>query len=136
MSTASPNGGDRKTYRPSMPSTWWLKKGSYFLFMMRELSSVFIAAFVLLFMWELFQLSEGAETYGQFRESLRQPGYVAFFAIAFVFAVYHTITWFGAASKIQVVRLGSRTVPPAMVTGGAIAGWVVASVAIAVFFLS
>ena len=43
-----------------MPATWWLKKGSYFLFMMREFSSIFIAAFVLLFMYELFLLSEGA----------------------------------------------------------------------------
>ena len=134
MNRASPNG-ERKVYQPSMPATWWLKKGSYFLFMMREFSSIFIAAFVLLFMYELFLLSKGAPTYGQFRESLRQPGYVTFFAIAFLFAIYHTITWFGAASKIQVVRLGSWKMPPAMVTGGAIVGWLAVSVAIALVYL-
>ena len=133
MNRASPNG-ERRAYQPSMPATWWLKKGSYFLFMMREFSSIFIAAFVLLFMYELFLLSEGARTYEQFRESLRQPGYVTFFVIAFLFAIYHTITWFGAASKIQVVRLGSWKMPPAMVTGGAIAGWLAVSVAIALVY--
>ncbi len=130
MSSAS-RSGDGKTYQPSMPATWWLKKGSYFLFMMREFSSLFIAAFVLLFMYELFLLSKGAQTHGQFRESLRQPEYVLFSVIAFVFAVYHTITWFGAASKIQVVRFGSWTVPPGMVTGCAIAAWLVVSATIA-----
>ena len=134
MSKAS-RSGDGKTYQPSMPATWWLKKGSYFLFMMREFSSIFIAAFVLLFMCELFLLSRGAQAYGQFRESLRQPEYVVFFVIAFVFAAYHTITWFGAASKIQVVRLGSRTVPPGMVTGGAIVAWLVVSAAIVLVFV-
>ena len=134
MNNTSPNGG-RRAYQPSMAATWWLKKASYFLFMMREFSSIFIAAFVLLFMCELYLLSEGAQTYEQFRESLRKPGYVTFFVFAFLFSIYHTITWFGAASKIQVVRLGSWTVPPAMVTGGAVAAWVVVSAAIAVVCL-
>ena len=134
MSSAS-RSSDGKTYQRSMPATWWLTKGSYFLFMMREFSSIFIAAFILLFMCELFLLSKGVQTYGQFRESLRQPENVGFLAVAFVFAVYHTITWFGAASKIQVVRLGSWTVPPGMVTGGAIAAWLVVSAAIVLVFV-
>ena len=58
MSSAS-RSGDGKTYQPSMPATWWLKKGSYFLFMMREFSSLFIAAFVLLFMYEGSHVSFG-----------------------------------------------------------------------------
>ena len=38
-----------ETYKPKLSAAWWLKSRSYFLFMMRELSSVFVAAFVLLF---------------------------------------------------------------------------------------
>ena len=45
---------ERKVYREEIKSTWWLKKKSYFFFMMRELTSVFVAAFVLLYAYELF----------------------------------------------------------------------------------
>lgn len=126
--------GDRKVYRPTMPATWWLKKRSYFLFMMREFSSVFVAAFVLLLMYKLFLLSKGAQTYGQFQESLRQPGVLVFYVLAFVFAVYHTITWFSVASKVQIVRLGSWTMPPGMVTGGALVSWLMLSAMISWYF--
>ena len=125
---------DRKVYQPVMPATWWLRKASYFWFMMRELSSVFVAAFVLLFIYELFLVSKGAQTYGQFQESLRQPGFVAFYILCFAFAVYHTITWFRVASKVQIVRLGSRTLPPVMVTGSALAAWLVISAVVAWFY--
>ena len=39
-----------KLYRPKMSTTWWLRKKSYFLFMLRELSSVFIALFLLVYL--------------------------------------------------------------------------------------
>ena len=83
-----------QSYHPTISPTWWLKKRRYFMFMMRELSSVFVAAFLLLFMYELFLVSKGAETFALFQESLRRPGFLAFYVVAFVFAIYHTITWF------------------------------------------
>ena len=49
-----------KAYIPSRPATWWLRNLKYFLFMMRELSSVFIAAFLILFLYELSLLSKGS----------------------------------------------------------------------------
>ena len=39
-----------KLYHRKMPATWWLKKKSYFLFMLRELSSVFIAFFLVVYL--------------------------------------------------------------------------------------
>ena len=125
---------DQKVYRPSMSSVWWLKKRNYFLFMMRELSSVFVAAFVVLFMYQLFLISEGEQTYGQFKESLYEPQFIVFYIIAFFFSVYHTITWFSVASKVQIVRIGTWTMPPAMVTGGAFVGWMGISAMVGWFF--
>ena len=63
-STAAP---ERKLYREGIKSTWWLKKKSYFFFMMRELTSVFVAAFVLLYAYELFLLSKGPHVYELFQ---------------------------------------------------------------------
>ncbi len=124
-----------KIYRPEMSATWWLKSRRYFLFMMRELSSVFIALFVLTYLYELFLLSTGPEAYGLLQESLSKPAAVSLYGLALLFAIYHTVTWFQAASKIQVVRLGSWTMPGWMMIGGALGVWIVISAAVAVYFL-
>jgi fumarate reductase subunit C len=125
-----------KVYRPKMPATWWLRSRRYFLFMMRELSSVFIAGFVLTFVYELFLLSKGPQVYSLFQQSLRQPGFLTLYSVGLVFAIYHTVTWFQAASKIQVVRLGSWTMPGWMMTAGAFGAWVAISAAVAAYFLT
>ena len=124
-----------KIYHPPMPATWWLRHRRYFLFMMRELSSVFVAIFVLLYLYEFFLLSKGPEVYELFHQSLRSVGFLVFYAVALIFSLYHTCTWFGVLGKIQVVRLGRWTVPPGLVTASAFGAWIIASAFIAYFFL-
>ena len=131
----APSSTSSKVYRPEMSSIWWLKSKRYFLFMLRELSSLFIALFVLVFLYELFVLSKGPEAHGLLQGSLRAPAAVAFYLVAFLFAVYHTVTWFQAASKIQVVRLGSRTMPGWMMVAGALGAWIVISAAVTAYLL-
>ena len=124
----------RKAYIPSKPATWWLRNLKYFLFMMRELSSVFIAFFLLLLLYELFLLSEGPTVHGAFQLSLRSTGFIIFYVVALVFSLYHSCTWFGVMGRIQVVRLGKLKVPPALVTASAFAGWIVVSAVIGYIF--
>ena len=124
-----------ETYKPKLSPTWWLKSRNYFLFMMRELSSVFVAAFVFLFLYQLFALAEGEEAYRDCRDLLTTPAFVAFYAVAFVFALYHTITWLGVMGRVQVVRLGAFTVPPKLVTAGAFVGFFFVSAAVGCIFL-
>lgn len=124
-----------KVYRRPMPATWWLRNRKYFLFMMRELSSVFVALFVLLYLYEFFLLSKGPVVHGEFQRSLRSGGFIAFYAVALLFAVYHSCTWFKLTAKIQVVRLGRWTAPRALVTAGAFLGWIVLSAAVVYFFV-
>ena len=124
-----------KTYKRPMSPTWWLRNRRYFLFMMRELSSVFVAAFVLLFLYEHFLLSKGPVVHEAFQASLRTPKFIAFYAIAFAFSLYHTITWLGVIGRIQVVRIGSYKVPPALVTAGAFATFFAASAIIVYYYL-
>ena len=124
-----------KVYHRPMPATWWLRNRKYFLFMMRELSSVFVALFVLLYFYEFSLLSKGQVVYEAFQKSLRSGGFIAFYIVALLFAVYHSCTWFNLTSKIQVVRLGRWTAPRALVTAGAFLGWIVISVAVAYFFV-
>ncbi len=105
------------------------------MFMMRELSSVFVAAFVLLLLYQLFLLSKGPEAYAAFQDSLLNPIYIVFYAIAFVFSVYHTITWLGVIGRIQVVRIGNFTLPPVVLTASTFVGFFAISAAIGYFFL-
>ena len=103
--------------------------------MMRELSSVFIAIFLVVFLVQLNQLRQGPEAYAAFLAKLRSPGWIAFHVVAFAFALYHSITWFNLTAVVQVVRLGERQVPPRLVAAGAFAAWGVVSLVILFFFL-
>jgi fumarate reductase subunit C len=55
--------------------------------------------------------------------------------VALFFALYHSYTWFDLTSKVQVVRLGGRQVPPPLVTAVNIGVWLVLSVVILLLFL-
>ena len=122
-------------YKPKMSPTWWLKSGRYFMFMMRELSSVFVLAFVLLFLYQLFLLTKGPEAYAAFQSSQMTPKFLLFYAVAFLFSLYHTVTWLGVVGRIQILRFGDFTVPPKMMTASTFVGFFVVSAAIGYFFL-
>ena len=123
-------------YYPKMPATWWLRKRSYFLFMMRELSCVFIAVFLIVFLIQLYRLSEGAEAYGAFIQRLQSPGWIIFHGIALIFAAYHSVTWFDSTSVVMPLRIGKREVPRGIMTGLNVIAWGVVSVVIVFLFVS
>ncbi len=127
---------EHKAYVRPVPITWWLHNRRYFLFMIRESTSVFIALFILLYLYQLFLISKGAEVHDLFQESLRSVPVVVFYAIVLLFALYHSITWLGLVSKIQIVRVGRLTVPPFLVGLGAYLSWIVASAVVAYLFLT
>jgi fumarate reductase subunit C len=125
-----------KLYRPKMPATWWLKKKSYFLFMLRELSSVFIALFLLVYLYQIYQLTRSPEAYIAFTQKLSSPGWILFHVIALLFAVYHSITWFQSSAVVLPVRFGEHSVPRQTVTALHIGAWVVVSLGILLLFLA
>ena len=127
---------EHKAYVRRVPITWWLHNRRYFLFMVRESTSVFIALFVLVYLYQLFLISRGAEVHDLFQESLRSVPFVVGYVIVLLFALYHSITWLGLASRIQIVRIGRLTVPPFLVGLGAYLSWIVASAVVAWLILN
>jgi fumarate reductase subunit C len=125
-----------KLYRPKIPATWWLRKKSYFLFMLRELSSVFIALFLLVYLYQIYQLTRGPEAYVAFSRRLSSPGWIFFNLIALLFAVYHSVTWFQSTAVVLPVRLGERLVPRQIVTALHIGAWIVVSLGVLILFLA
>ncbi len=125
-----------KLYYPRMPATWWLKKPSYFLFMLREMSSVFIAIFLIVFLIQLSQLSQSPEAYVAFAQKLTSPGWVIFHVVALLFALYHSITWFQSTSVVLPLRLGNNEVPRRLVTALNVGAWIAISLVILILFLA
>lgn len=122
-------------YRRRVSVWWWLQNRAYTGFVLRELTSVFVAFFAVVFLWELRALVQGPEAYAQFLARLRMPLLVFLHGVAFLFVLFHAITWFNLAPKAMVVRLGGTRVPDWVVVGLNYAAWVLLSGAVAILLL-
>jgi fumarate reductase subunit C len=92
------------TYRQPLSRLWWLKKRTYFLFVMRELSSVFVAWFAVFLMMMVFAIGRGEAAYQNFLNWAASPVVVVVNIVALAFAVLHTVTWFALTPQAMVVR--------------------------------
>src|SRR5437879_11768413 len=103
MSAVRPDAS--KLYHRKMPATWWLTKQSYFLFMLRELSSVFVALFLVVYLCKLYQLSQGPDAYRAFTQNLSSPGRILFHLVALLFDLYHGFTWFQSRAVVLALLI-------------------------------
>jgi fumarate reductase subunit C len=125
-----------KLYRRPMPRTWWLQNRRYLLYMLREVSSIFMAIWVILLLMQIAQLGGGRQAYQGFVDGvLRSPAVILFSLVTFCFALLHSVTWHQIAGVVQVVRVGERQLPPRYVTAGAFAAWLIATVIIGAVIL-
>jgi len=125
----------RKPYVRPISATWWLKRSSYLLFMLRELSSVFVAGYVVIFLVMIRRLSQGPAEYEAFLAALRSPLAILFHIVALAFALLHTITWFNLTPKAMAVWRGEERLPAAMLIVPNYVAWIVLSGVIAWFVL-
>jgi fumarate reductase subunit C len=122
-------------YRRHVSVWWWLQKRSYTGFVLRELTSVFVAFFAVVYLWQLRALTQGPEAYAQFLARLKTPLFLTLDAVAFLFVLFHAITWFNLTPKAMVVRVRGKRVPDWVIVGSNYAAWVVVSAAVAVVLL-
>jgi fumarate reductase subunit C len=118
-------------YREPVSTWWWLRRRSYVLFILREVSSLFVAwsvAFVLLL---VRAVGKGPGNYADFLDWADTPWVVLLNIVSLAFIVYHSVTWFQLTPKAMAVRLRGRRVPGAAIAGSAFAGWVVVSLFVA-----
>ena len=107
---------DLRHHRP-VPVLWWVRKPSYFVFVMRELSSIFIAWLVLYLCLFVRAVGRGEAAYRAHLEWAASPWLVAINLVAFGFVVLHTVTWFALTPKAMVVAVRGRRVPGAAIIG-------------------
>jgi fumarate reductase subunit C len=114
-------------YRPKVSVYWWLGERHYLKFILRELSSVFVAVFVVETLLLINALRNGPDAYAQFLQSMQNPLMIVLNVISLFFVVFHTITWFNLAPSATPVRMGGRRLPDAMVAGPAYVAWILIS---------
>ena len=125
MSIASSERPPR--YRAQRPSLWWLSNGRYFLFMVRELSAVFVALYALSYLVGLYRLSQGKDSYEAYVAMLHHPAVLVFLGVALVFCLLHTVTWFHLTPIVMVVRMGRKVIPAKVVLAANYLVWILLS---------
>ena len=114
-------------YQRPIPIFWWLERRSYFVFVLRELSSVFIAWFVVYLLLLINAISSGPAEYERFLDRSGHWWVVVINLIALLFVLLHAVTWFGLAPKAIVVRMRGRRVPPRQVAAAHYLAWLLLS---------
>ncbi len=102
-------------YRPRISRLWWLRRRSYLVFILRELSSVFVAWFVVFLLMLVHAVSTGEREYQRFLDLSANPWMLALNLVALFFVVFHAVTWFKLAPQAMVVQLRGRRVPGAWI---------------------
>ncbi len=114
-------------YRPRMSTWWWLKRWSYLAFILRELSSVFVAWFVVFFLLLVAAVSRGEAAYREFLSWAGRPGVLLPNLVGLGFVVFHAVTWFNLAPQALVVRIRGTRVPGPLIAASNYAAWALVS---------
>jgi fumarate reductase subunit C len=113
--------------RPRMSTYWWLHRRSYLTFVLRELSSIFVAWFVVYILLLVRAVSRGEASYQQFLAWSRSPLVLLLNLVGLLFVVFHAVTWFNLAPQAMVVRVLGRRVPGRWITASNYLAWALVS---------
>jgi fumarate reductase subunit C len=120
-----------RLYKPKVRLLWWLSRRSYTLFVLRELSSVFVAWSVLYLLLLVRAVGHGAAEYQRFLDWSTSPWLVALNVVSLAFVLYHAVTFVNLTPQAIVVRLRGRRVPPRLLAGSIYLTWLLMSVFLA-----
>ena len=123
-------------YRRRPSTYWWVRRWSYVAFILRELSSLFIAWFVLYTLLLVAAVSQGPAAYDGFLAWSREPVVLGANLVTLLFVVFHAATWFNLARQAMVVHLGGRRVPGTWLAAANYLAWALASALLAWLILA
>ena len=112
---------------PHISTLWWLEKWTYFAFILREMSCVFVAWFVVYLLLLVRAVTQGDASYQEFLAWSATAPILLLNVVSFLFLIFHTVTFFDAAPQAMVVKVGPNKVPGGLILAGHYAGWAAAS---------
>lgn len=122
--------------RPWPTFSWFTRRPGYMLFMVRELTAVFIAIYAVSLLCFLARLGRGPDAYAELIQELKSPGWIALHIVALAAAVWHAVTWFNLTPKAMPVFFGEKRAPgPLIAIGMGYAPWLVVTAIILVLVL-
>ena len=124
--------GQTGAYPWRMPGGWWLKNQRYFLYMIRELTAVFAALWVVWFLGLIPMMGSGRG----FQGVIGSMPLVVFNLVCLAFVLYHVATWFSLMGTVIYQRLGKTVISGASVTVPIVIVWFVVSFVIAAIIVA
>jgi fumarate reductase subunit C len=126
---------DRHAYTPYHPrwlrqpvsTYWWLERWSYFRFILRESTCMFVAWGLVYLLLLVRAGSHGAATYAAFLAWSATPCVLALNVVSFALVVFHAVTFFEAVPQAMAVHIGRSRVPGPLVKAGHYFGWAAVS---------
>lgn len=109
-----------------MPVNWWTRSRHYFLYMLREFTSVPMLLWLLWLLYEIKSAGSGAAHYSPPGSTL----FVVFSVIVLLFALYHSYTFLKLAGVIIRLKVLERNVPPSVIVMAMFGMWAAASVVV------
>jgi len=123
----TPQTSEVRVYRRPISTWWWTRRRTYFVFVMRELSSIFIAWFVGYLLALVYAVGRSEAAYDDFLDWAATPWVVVLNVVASAFLVLHVITWFSLTPQAMDVRIRGQKAPAAVIIASQYVGLAVVS---------
>jgi len=120
--------------RPADKYAWYLKKPRYIPYMLRELSSLFVGLFSCILVWGLYQHSQGEVAFNAWTQLIWNQLFWLNLLI-FVFAFYHSYSWFMVTPKAMPIKFKGKRVSGVTIIGAHMLLWLIASVVVFTLFV-
>ena len=108
---------------------WWRKNPFFVRYMIREGSSVFLAAYAIILLVGLCRLTQGEAAWDAWRQAQTGTFSILFHWLALLTVSYHAWTWWKVAPKTAPdLRVGGRPLPEILITSGGVLATLATSV--------
>ena len=106
-----------------MPTSWWTRRGHYFVYVVREFTALPLAIWLL---WLLYAIWRGTTF---------STAFAIFSIVCLPFALYHSWTFLSLAGSIIHFKLLDKPVSASVIVASQFALWIGASVVIALLLM-
>ncbi|RRJ83077.1 fumarate reductase subunit C [Aestuariirhabdus litorea] len=118
ISEHNTNAVNRRPYVRKQSAGWWLDKQYYFLYMLREGTSLVLAVYAIMLATGVMRLIQGPLAWQGWVETVTSSLAIPLHLLMLVALFYHTLTWFRLAPRIVVIRVGGKALDPVLVERG------------------
>jgi len=119
-----------RPYVRKIQRSWWLHHPRYVVYMIRELTCLFVGLYCAMLVVGLVRLAQGQAAWDAFLAALCSPLVVILQLVCLVFAIYHSVTWFALTPKAMPLMIKDEPVPGSVIVGAHYVGWAAVSIVV------